>query len=163
MMGSAPPLKPCIHPILQGSIAAGSVNMNQRVEQTGGIPPFTTWDMPDGFLLSVVGPSGTMMLKGSGTLPQFVPLKIKGWPIKVISERPILPQICTRDMCFFAEGNLQFNIRIVRLIIPSEYEAEMTYRWTVGPDRIVYGAGTHTISGCVFYECIISHISVRRV
>lgn len=148
---------------MQGSIAVGSVNTNYHVEETGVIPAFTKWDMPEPNALALYGPSGTMVLTGHGTLPVFVPDSIKGWPVKVSSEIQLLPRVCTDDVCFLAEGDLAINMPLARLDVPAGFEVAVEYRWTVGPGRVVYTKGQHHVGWCIFRQCPISHISVRRV
>jgi hypothetical protein len=162
-MGSAPPLKPCVHPIMQDSIAVGSVNANQRVEATGVIPAFRKWDIPEPYALALYGPSGTMVLTGRGTLPMFVPDSIKGWLVKVSSDLHLLPKVCTDEICFHADGDLAINMPLVHLDVPAGFKVEVAYRWTVGPGHVVYSTGQHVIGWCIFRQCPISHISVRRV
>ena len=158
------PLPP--HPVLKGSVAYSGASVSAyggpAVPLSGtSVPFFTSWDVPASFTLTIQGPTGTgsISMIGKGNFPRGVRNKVRGWAVKVSQGIPVLPKVCTKEMCFYVEGDQPLYFPVVSLDLPHGFVATLTY--VLPFTATIHGEGHHHINGCLI-ECATKHISVIR-
>jgi hypothetical protein len=125
------------------------------------IPPFTAWDIPASFMLTMYGPTGLIGLMGKGDVPHGVKPSVKGWPVKVSQGIPVLPKVCdNKKVCILVDGDVDITMPIVSLDVPPGFEATLTYALPFSPT--VHLEGYHVIKECGV-QCATAHIAVRRI
>ena len=125
------------------------------------IPPFTAWDIPASFILTMYGPTGLIGLMGKGDVPHGVKPSVKGWPVKVSQGIPVLPKVCdNKKVCILVDGDVDITMPIVSLDVPPGFAATLTYALPFSPT--VHLEGYHVIKGCGV-QCATARIVVRRI